>query len=159
MWGKRTIRGIEIYTDKTDAELLEAAGRWSEGKDHDDPDLEDIWSKTSQEVRDSFVKGAEMQNRPEIAERLPSETKSEHTMRMRKAEALRKDLVQETARVLLAGKLVPTPNEKFVGLLNAPSTGEARDKLDAIEAHEQEDTDKKAEAREAAERTRKAEGG
>jgi hypothetical protein len=159
-YGKHTIRGVEIFTDKSDEELMAAAEQWAKGENLDDLDLEDIWSKHSKEVRDSFVKGAEMQNRPETAERLPSETKAEHTMRMRASEAVRKNLVQETARILFAGKLVLSPNEKFMGLVNtpAPKGSEVRDKLDAIEAHEQEVEDKKTEAREAEKEQRKREG-
>ena len=161
MWGKRTIRDIEIYTDKTDEELQEAAEQWKKAENLDDPDLEDIWSKLPEEVRDSYIKGAEMQNQPETAERLPSETRSEYTMRMRASEAVRKDLVQEKARMLLAGKLVLSPNEKLMGVFNtpAPAGSVVRDKLDALEAHEQEDKDRAAEAREADKQQRRREGG
>lgn len=160
-WGKRTIRGIDINTDKTDEELQAAAEQWAKGENLSDLDLEDIWSKHSQGVRDSFIAGAERQHPPETAERLPSETKAEHTMRMRKAEAMRKDLVQEKALILFAGKLVLSPNEKFVGALNTPAAEgtEARTRLDAIAAREQEDKERKQEARENREKQRKRESG
>ena len=160
-FGKHTIRGIEIYTDKSDEELLEAAEQWAKAENLDDPDLEDIFSKLPEEVRASYIKGAERQHQPEIAKRLPSETKSEHTMRMRKSEAVRKDLIQEKARILLAGKLVLSPNEKLMRVVNtpAPAGSVVRDKLDAIEAHEQEAEDKKTEAREADKQQRRREGG
>jgi len=160
MWGKRTIRGIEIYTDKSDEELQEAAEQWKKAENLDDPDLEDIWSKLPEEVRASYIKGAEMQHRPEVAERLLSETRSEHTMRMRKSEAVRKDLIQEKARILFAGKLVLSPNEKFMGLVNtpAPAGTVVRDKLDKLEAREQELEDKKAEAIAAEKAQRRREG-
>jgi len=160
-WGKRTIRGVEIYTDKSDKELAQAAEQWAKGENLDDPDLEDIFSKLPETVKDSYIKGAEGQHQPEISERLPSETRAEHTVRMRKSEVMRKELVKEKARILLAGKLVLSPNEKFMGLVNtpAPEGSEVRDKLDAIQAHEQEVEDKKTEAREARAHERQSEGG
>jgi len=157
--GKVTIRGYEIWSDKTDAELMEAAGRWSEGKDHSDLDFENLWGELSEEKKKKHLDAVAFFLPEEVPEKQKGETTAEYITHSQEAEAKRQVLLQRNARSAFAATLLPTREEKIAGLLNAPATGETKARLAAIKAREQEDEARKQEAKEAARKARDQEWG
>jgi len=157
-YGKHTIRGLEVWSDKNDAELMEAAERWSEGKDHDAEELESLWDDLPPENQQVFLKSAAMGLGDEDPKKQPGDSNIEHRARREAADILRQKYIERDARSIFARTLLPTREEKLTKLLNTPASGETKVKLDSIESREQEAKDRADEARENREKQRRAEG-